>query len=89
MPLDLTDISDEDFDNWLQDKGDHKTGVGLNDERLVELVSTTLRETVSEARALALVELANLCYAMADKALGSLAPSTRCLEIVVSVAKHH
>ena len=89
MPLDLTDVSNEVFDNWLQDLGDHRTEDGLNDERLVELVSATLRETVSEARARGLVDLANLCYAMADKTLGSLVPSPRCLEIVVSVAKHN
>lgn len=87
MALDLTDMSDDAFDDWLRDLGGHATGDGLNDERLVELVSTTLREAMPEARARGLVDLANLCYAMADKTLGSRTPSTRCLKIVVSVGQ--
>lgn len=85
MPLDLTDMSDDTFDDWLRDLGGHATGDGLNDERLVELVGVALRETAPEARAQGLVDLANLCYAMADKTLGSRKPSAKCLEIVVSV----
>jgi hypothetical protein len=88
MPLDLTDAGDDVFDDRLQDLVYRAIGDGLNDERLVELVGTTLRETAPEARARGLVDLANLCYAMADKTLGSSAPSTRCLKIVVSVAQH-
>jgi hypothetical protein len=88
MPLDLIDMRDEVFDDWLRDLAGHATGDGLNDERLVELVGTTLREAAPEARARGLVDLANLCYAMADKALGSRAPSPRCLKIVVSVAQY-
>jgi hypothetical protein len=87
MPLDLTDMSDDVFDAWLRDLGGHATGDGLNDERLVELVSATLREATPGARARSLIELANLCYAMADKTLGSRTPSTRCLKIVVSVGQ--
>lgn len=85
MPLDLTDMSDDAFDDWLRDSGDHTTGDGLNDERLVELVGATLRESAPETRAQGLVDLANLCYAMADKTLGSRTPSAKCLKIVVSV----
>lgn len=85
MPLDLIALSDDVFDDWLRDLGGHATGDGLNDERLVELVGATLREATPEARAQGLVDLANLCYAMADKTLGSRTPSTRCLKIVVSV----
>ncbi len=85
MPLDLIDMSDDVFDDWLRDLRGHAAGDGLSDERLVELVGTTLREAMPEARAQGLVDLANFCYAMADKTLGSQAPTTRCLKIVVSV----
>ncbi|MGF6276430.1 hypothetical protein ABIB38_004845 [Massilia sp. UYP11] len=84
MPLDLTDMSDDAFDDWLRDLGGHATGDALNDERLVELVSATLRDAKPEDRARNLVELANLCYAMADKTLGSRTPSAKCLKIVIS-----
>jgi hypothetical protein len=88
MPLDLTNMSDEAFDDWLPDLAANATEDGLSDECLVKLVGATLRESTPEARARGLVDLANLCYAMADKTLGSWAPSTRCLKIVVNVAQH-
>jgi hypothetical protein len=87
MPFDLTNMSDEAFDGWLRDLGRQATGDGLNDERLVELVGATLREATPEARAQGLVDLANLCYAMADKTLGSRAPSAKCLKTVVNVGQ--
>lgn len=88
MALDLTILSDEVFDDWLGEATGHISGDGLNDEGLVALVGATLRETAPEARARGLIDLANLCYAMADKTLGSLAPSARCFEIVVSATQH-
>lgn len=85
MPLDLIDMSDNVFDDWLRDLDDSATGDGLNDERLVGLVGAMLREATPEARAQGLVDLANLCYAMADKTLGSQTSSTRCLKIMVCI----
>lgn len=87
MPFDLTDMTDNVFDDWLRDSGSDATGDGLNDEGLVALVSATLRETSLEVRAQSLIDLANFCYALADKTLGSRTPSTRCLKIVVSVSQ--
>lgn len=86
MPLDLNDMSDA-FDAWLRDVETEAPKDGLNDERLVELVGTALRETTPEARAQGLVDLANLCYSMADKTLGSTAPSAKCLRIVVHIGQ--
>ena len=85
--MDLTEMSDGTFDDWLLNIDDYGSGDGLSDERLVSLVGTTLRETTPEARAHALVDLANLCYAMADKTLGSRAPGDKCLKIVVTVGQ--
>ncbi len=87
MPLDLTDMSDNAFDDWLRDLGGRAIGDGLNDERLVELVGATLREATPEARDQSLVDLANLCYTMADNTLGSRTPFAKCLKIVVSVGQ--
>lgn len=80
-------MGDEVFDDWLRDLGGHAAEDGLNDERLVELVGTTLWEATPETRARSLVDLANLCYAMADKTLGLQIPSARCLKIVVNVGQ--
>lgn len=85
MPLILNDMSGDVFDDWLRDLEAHAPRIGLDDERLVELVGTTLRETTREGRAQGFVDLANLCYAMADKTLGSRTPSARCLKIAVNV----
>jgi hypothetical protein len=87
MPLDLINMSDDVFDDWLLDLGGHAAGDGLNDERLVELVGRTFREASPVAHTRGLVDLANLCYAMADKTLGSRTPSARRLKIVVSVGQ--
>jgi hypothetical protein len=70
VPIDLTDMGDDAFDDWLFNIGDDASGDCLSDERLVSLVGTTLRETTPEARAHGLIHLANLCCAMADKTLG-------------------
>jgi len=87
MPIDLTDMSDGAFDDWLLNIGDDASGDGLSDECLVSLVGTTLRETTPEARAHGLVHLANLCYAMADKTLGSRTPAGKCLKIMVTISQ--
>lgn len=87
MPIDLIDMSDSAFDDWLCNVGNDASEDGLSDERLVSLVGTTLRETTPEARAYGLVDLANLCYAMADKTLGLRAPADKCLKIVVAVGQ--
>jgi len=87
MPNDLTEMSDGAFDDWLLNIGDYAPENGLSDERLVSLVGTTILETTPEARARGLVDLANLCYAMADKTLGSGAPADKFLKIVVTVGQ--
>lgn len=87
MSFDLANVSDNIFDDRLRGMSDRISGEGLCDERLIELVGTTLRETAPEARARCLVDLANLCYAMADKMLGSRTPSAKCLKIVANVGQ--
>lgn len=89
MKLDLFDVSNDDFEDWLRDAGRFSSGGELSEESLVELVSATLREVRPEVRARGFVDLANLCFAMADKALGSQTPSGKCLEVVVSVGRRH
>jgi len=89
MSLDLIDMSNDVFDDWLCDVRGGVSGNDLSEERLVELVGTTLREASPEARVRGLIDLANLCYAMVDRTLGSLSPSGKCFEIVVKVDKRH
>jgi hypothetical protein len=89
MSLDLFSMNNDDFDDWMRNMQGRAPGDDLSEERLVELVSATLREVKPEARARSFVDLANMCYAMADKTLGSQAPLTNCLEVVVSVGQRH
>jgi hypothetical protein len=89
MATDSIDMSDEVFDDWLLDISRGATGDDLNEERFVQLASATLREVQPETRAKCFVDLANMCYAMADKALGAQTPGAKCLEVVVSVGQRH
>lgn len=85
----MTEMSDEVFDDWLHNLSGSSSKRDLSEEHLVELVSSTLREVTPEARARGFVDLANLCYAMADKTLGCETPVRTCIEIVVPVDKRH
>lgn len=87
MSSDLMSMSNDDFDDWLRDISGRTPEDDLNEHRLVELVSATLREIEPAARARGFVDLANMCYAMADKSLGSQTSATNCLEVVVSVGQ--
>lgn len=89
MSLDLLSMDNDDFDDWMCDMQGSAPGDALSEERLVQLVSATLREVEPEARARGFVDLANMCYAMADQSLGSQTPATRCLEVVVSPSGRH
>jgi hypothetical protein len=89
MATDSINSSDDVFDDWLRDISRRATGDDLNEERFVQLVSATLRENQPATRARCFVDLANMCYAMADKALGSQTPAAKCLEVVVSVGQRH
>lgn len=89
MPIDLINMSDEVFEDWLRDTNRLASESDLSDERLVELVSATLREVVPEARARSFVDLANLCFAMADKTLGSVTYPSTCFKVVVDVEQRH
>jgi hypothetical protein len=89
MSLDLLDMSDIDFEECLREASRSAPRSDLSEERLVELLSTTLREDLPEARARSFVDLANLCYAMADKALGSLTLPSKCFKVIVNVKQGH
>jgi hypothetical protein len=89
MASDLMSMGNDEFDNWLRDISGRTSEDHLTEDRLVELVSATLREIEPGARARGFVDLANLSYAMADKALGCQSSLTDCLEIVVSVNQRH
>lgn len=86
MSSDLMSMSNDDFDDWLRDISGRPKGEP-NEDSLVELVSATLREVEPATRARGFVDLANMCYAMADKSLGAQTPATKCLEVVVSVGQ--
>ena len=89
MPNDLLSVNTDDFDAWLRDLSGRGPGDDLSDERLAQLVGVVLREIQPEARARGFVDIANMCYAMADKALGCQTAATKCLEIGVTVNERH
>ena len=43
MSLDLVEMSNDEFDDWLRDQGGRAPGDDLTEEHLVQLVGTTLR----------------------------------------------
>jgi hypothetical protein len=88
MSPNLIDMSN-DFDDWLRDIDGRLSRDDLSEEQLVQLVSATLREVQPKARAKGFVNLANMYYAMADKALGCQSSATKCLEVVVRVNQNH
>ena len=76
---DLNNLDNAAFDAWLLDQS---TMPGSSDdEQLVEVFSRALREESPEGRAQALIDVANLCIAMADKSLGSQVPVSTCLTL--------
>ena len=89
MSLDLVEMSNDEFDDWLRDQGGRAPGDDLTEEHSKQLVGTTLREVRPESRAKGSIDLANPCYATADKTLGSQGPATKCLEVVVSIGQRH
>lgn len=89
MSQDSIDRCNDDFDDLLRDISGGSQTEEVSEGRVIELVSATLREDAPEARAKGFVNLANLCYAMADKTLGSRAALTKCLKIIVSVEQRH
>ncbi len=89
MSVDLLSMNNNDFDDWMRNIQDRALGDDVSEERLVQLISATLREVAPEIRARGFVDLANLCYAMADKSLGSLGPATKCLTLTVSIDQRH
>lgn len=77
---DLNSMDNAAFDNWLMEQSQ---SLGMSDdELLVEVVNKTLREETVEGRAQGLIDLANLCMAMADKSMGSYVSVATCLTLV-------
>lgn len=79
MSQDMNSVSDDVYAKWLQEIGG---GIGQDspsDENLAALVSNALRELSPKARALGLIEAANMCLALADKTLGCQVPVAKCL----------
>lgn len=76
---DLNNMDNASFDAWLREQGG--TLGATDDEQLVEVFSKALREDTPEGRAQSLIDVANLCIAMADKSLGSQVPVGTCLTL--------
>lgn len=75
----LNNFAPDEFDAWLhQQAGD---AVATDDEKLANGVSRVIREDKPEVKAQQLLEVANLCMAMADRLLGCQVPVATCLTL--------
>lgn len=79
MTTDINSVPEDTYERWLREAGGMSDPDSPTEENLVNLVSSTLRETTPEARAQGFVDLANMALAMADKTLGSQVPVAKCL----------
>lgn len=77
---DLDSMDNAAFDNWLMEQN-HAPSMS-DDELLVEVFSKALQEETVEGRAQGLIDLANLCMAMADKSVGAYVSVPTCLTLV-------
>jgi hypothetical protein len=76
---DLNNMDNATFDAWLLDQ---TGGANLSDDQLlVEVFSKMMMEDTPKGRAQGLVDVANMCLAMADKSLGSQVPVATCLTL--------
>jgi hypothetical protein len=76
---DLNNMDNATFDAWLLEQSG---AANLSDDQLlVEVFSKMMMEDTPEGRAQGLVDVANMCLAMADKSLGSQVPVATCLTL--------
>lgn len=76
---DLNSMDNAAFEHWLREQSG--TVGASDDEQLVDMVSKALREESRAGRAQCLIDVANLCMAMADRSLGSQVPVGTCLTL--------
>lgn len=80
MTTELNRMGDEAYEAWLLDLTNGAgNGTPTDDESLVTLFSSVLREKTAEGRAQGLVDVANMCLAMADRTLGCQVSVAKCL----------
>lgn len=71
MRNDQNDLDDTEYSAWLAQVGAVGKAVAPSEEALVELFSEALREQDPAEKAKQLVDVANMCWALADKTLGA------------------
>lgn len=74
----IFEMGNEEHEAWLRQQMGAEVS---DDEMLADLVSRVLREQISGERAQGLIDVANLCLAMADRTLGANVTVARCLEL--------
>lgn len=77
---DLLEMTNEEHAEWLREQGIEVLDLSQpTEENLCRLVSIALRAIDKDDRARALVDVANVSLALADKAIGAQAIVTKCL----------
>jgi hypothetical protein len=80
MIKDLFEMTSEEHDKWLREQGVEVLDLSQpNEENLCRLVSIALRANDKDARVRALVDVANVSLALADKAMDAQDIVAKCL----------
>jgi hypothetical protein len=79
MATDMISMPDEAYERFLREAGASSDPETPSEENLLNLISSTMRETNPEMKAKGFVDVANMSLAMADKTLGSQVPVAKCL----------
>lgn len=83
MSKNINEMTDPDYEEWIRNQTGRRGDDEYSEESLVALMSQTLRLSDAGERAQGLVEVANLCIAMADRSLGYQGPVAKCLVLNV------
>jgi hypothetical protein len=78
---DINEMSDADHAAWLAQAGGGIDATSPTEHNLINTFSEVLREESPAAKAQLLIDVANLCLAMADATLGVQGCASTCLEI--------
>lgn len=82
MPENLLHMTDAEYEAWFAGLVSIECPIA-GEETLIALFSHAIRTTTAKERAQALVDVANMCLAMADRALGAHSHVVTCVALAM------
>lgn len=80
MDKDLSEMTDLEYTEWFANSGSELIDLNYpSEENLINLFSAAVRTISVEERAQSLVDVANMCLALADKTLGAQSVVATCI----------